>query len=133
MKIKKKLMSVFVVIITFFTCLVFPACKENDVIGTYKLYQIVETDKIFNLGDEWDGSTLTEDFFTIVLFDNQRFVLSGTHMDTMEGSWGQAENKIIIRSDYPDDDDIVLIYNEKQQTLTSKIVGGDYDIVWKKQ
>ena len=55
------------------------------------------------------------------------------NMETIEGEWGQAENKIIIRSDYPNDDDIILTYDNSQKTLTSEIVGGDYDIVWKKQ
>ena len=133
MKMKKKLLSIFVAIVTLFTCLVLPACKDKDVIGTYKLYQIIESDKTFNLGDEWDGHTLTEDLYELILFDNERFILSGINMETIEGEWGQAENKIIIRSDYPNDDDIILTYDNNQKTLTSEIVGGDYDIVWKKQ
>lgn len=133
MKMKKKLLSIFVSLIALFTCLVLPACKDNGVVGTYKLYQIIETDKTFNLGDEWDGNILTENFYELILFDNERFILSGANMDTIEGEWGQAENKIIIRSDYPNDDDIILTYDKSQKTLTSEIVGGDYDIVWKKQ
>lgn len=132
MKIKKVIVYT-VVVIALFTCLVLSGCKENGIIGTYKLYQIVETNKTFNLGDEWDGNVLTEDFYELILFDNERFVLSGMKMETIEGEWGRAENKIIIRSDYPDDDDIILIYDNSKKTLTSEIVGGDYDIVWKKQ
>ena len=65
-----------------------------------------------------------------MLFDNERFRLSGVLEDVFEGFWAQADDTVLLNSDYPYDDDMVLTYSKEDNTLT--LVGNDYNIVWKK-
>lgn len=102
-------------------------------IGTYKLYQIIENGKTYELGDEWDEKILTKDFYTLELYEDESFLMTSNGNDSffVQGTWKQSENTLILTPAPQYGNPMSFTYDKNQQTLTA--VGDDFGTVLKKE
>lgn len=62
----KKFISLVAVCLLVIACAFCTSCsKKNSVTGTYYFVRVYDDDKVYNIGDQYEGKTLQKDFVVV--------------------------------------------------------------------
>ena len=115
-KVKLMFVSLLTVIISLF-CLV--GCGTA---GTYKFYKLETSIGSWEVGENFMGTTLTEDFMTLVLNSDNTFSLTekedGETDDTV-GTWAEEDGKVTLSVD----GEAIMTGTLDGNTITFEVMG----------
>ena len=72
----KKLISVIALFALVIACLCLSSCSKNSISGTYHLKCRYANDKLYELGDVYEGTTLDKNSITFKVNDDNTFTYS---------------------------------------------------------